>query len=105
MESRFINYNCLVTYIGKLDSDSLGVAINEIVSETPEFIKFLDHKIFMDEFKPYQLVRVNLLFFIERGIFSEEEKINYVNKFRQKLDAKIEEEMKNQKVMFIIETN
>lgn len=105
MEARFVNYNCLVTYMGELDKELFQETLIDAIGLGPKFIPRISDDISLLSYNSYNLCKINIVFFIERGIFSEEEKAAAIKTLRDNITAKIQEGLKTQKIIFILDVN
>jgi len=104
MESRFINYNCLVSYLGGLDQESFQNALLEALGEGPKFIPRIDGSVVIKEYEGIQFLKIELLYYIEKGIFTDEEKQKYIKELKSTIHEAVYNELKAQKIIFNFET-
>lgn len=103
MISRFFDYNCLVTYMGELDKDAFGSALVAVLGNGPKFIPRIKEDITLSEYKGYKLLKIELIYFIKEGLFSEEDKEKFITDLKNDIEEAINEELKEQSVIFTIE--
>lgn len=104
MESRFVSYNCLISYLGGLDKESFGEALIEALGAGPKFIPRITQEVNLMEYEGTQIIKIDFIYYIEKGIFNEEEKIKYVKELKSTIHDAIYNELKAQKILFNFET-
>lgn len=104
MEARFVNYNCLISYLGGLDKESFGEALLEALGSGPKFIPMVEKSVSLVEYEGIQLIRIEFLYYIEKGIFNDEEKAKYIKELKSTIHDAIYNELKSQKIIFNFET-
>jgi hypothetical protein len=105
MDSRFVSYNLLVTYLGEFDKDSFREALIKTLGDGPKFIPRIMDDIQIISYEPYQMIKIWLLYEVKKGIFSEEEQLNYTKELREKITQDIRQELKKQKLVFNFATD
>lgn len=103
MQSKFVNYSRLVSYLGVLDQNSIGLAIKGVIDQLPKFIEYIDSDIRMLNVKGTQLLDVKILFSIRPGLLSEEEKLEQVKRLKEQFDEALTKSFSTQKVIFNLE--
>jgi hypothetical protein len=103
MMSRFFNYNCIVSYVGGLNQESFGMALKDALGDGNKFMPMILNDISLNECNGIQFIKINLLYYIERGIFSDEEKAKYISDLKKLIRESIEKELKSQKLFFNFE--
>lgn len=100
MDSRFISYNLLVTYLGEFDQDSFRNSLIKTLGEGPKFIPRIMDDIQLLSYEPYRMIKIWLLYEVKKGIFSDEERITCTKELKDKITQDIISELKKQKLIF-----
>jgi len=106
MESNFIYYNSIITYLGTLNQESLKSTLNSLIEELPATIRLIDSNVELKEWENYKFVDMRFLFHVANKLFSTQEAKNeYIKKFRHKWSEKIDNCLSNMKLIYSIEVS